>query len=87
MTSPGVSVLAAVPGISDRTAHTLLERFGSVGGVLNAGPERWAEVAGIGTVRAHALSEALLNGRETEGSPLSHASAAPSGDGAQGAVI
>ena len=72
MTPPGISVLAAVPGISDRTARTLLERFGSVGGVLGAGPERWAEVAGIGTVRAHALAEALLNGSETGGGPQLH---------------
>lgn len=69
---PGVSVLAAVPGISDRTARMLLERFGSVGGVLSAGPERWAEVAGIGSVRAHALAAALLNGEEPQGEPLSH---------------
>ncbi len=87
MTPPGISVLAAVPGISDRTARTLLERFGSVGGVLNAGPERWAEVEGIGTVRALALSEALLSGRETGGKPLTHASAASTADGAQGAVM
>jgi len=53
-------VLVAVPGISEVTARALLERFGSVEGVLNAGPVRWAEVAGIGTVRAHALAESLL---------------------------
>jgi ERCC4-type nuclease len=76
MAPPGVSVLAAVPGISDRTARTLLERFGSVGGVLSAGPERWAEVAGIGTVRAHALAAALLNGGEAGGEPGPHACAA-----------
>jgi Fanconi anemia group M protein len=57
---PGLALLAAVPGISDITARALLERFGSVEGVLDAGPERWAEVAGIGSVRAHALAEALL---------------------------
>jgi len=73
MAPPGISVLAAVPGISDRTARTLLERFGSVGGVLEAGPERWAEVAGIGSVRAHALASALLNGGEAGGEPLPHA--------------
>ena len=66
MAPPGVSVLAAVPGISDRTARTLLERFGSVGGVLRAGPECWAEVAGIGTVRAHALAVALLDREEAK---------------------
>jgi len=62
MTPPGVDVLAAVPGISTQTARALLARFGSVGGMLEAGPERWAEVEGIGGVRAHALASALLNG-------------------------
>jgi ERCC4-type nuclease len=66
MAPPGVDVLAAVPGISNRTAGALLERFGSVGGVLKAGPERWAEVDGIGSVRAHALAAALLNGGSPE---------------------
>lgn len=60
---PGLAVLAAVPGISERTAGALLERFGSVDGVLQAGPEQWAGVAGIGRVRAHALAEALLRKR------------------------
>lgn len=62
MAPPGAAVLAAVPGVSNRTAGALLERFGSVSGVLKAGPERWAEVEGIGRVRAHALAAALLNG-------------------------
>lgn len=61
-TAPGVEVLAAVPGISTRTARVLLERFGSIAGLLDAGPDRWAEVDGIGAVRAHALAAALLNG-------------------------
>jgi ERCC4-type nuclease len=60
---PGLAVLAAVPGISGATARALLERFGSVQGVLDAGPDRWAEVGGIGSVRAHALAEALLRQR------------------------
>ena len=64
---PGLSVLAAVPGISATTARALLDRFGSVEGVLHAGPERWAEVAGIGSVRAHALAEALLRQRNGNG--------------------
>lgn len=72
MAAPGVAVLAAVPGISDRTARLLLERFGSVGGVLSAGPERWAEVAGIGSVRAQALAAALLNGGDPGAEPPSH---------------
>jgi len=57
---PGVAVLAGVPGISDATARALLDRFGTVQGLLTAGPERWAEVDGIGRVRAHALAAALL---------------------------
>jgi ERCC4-type nuclease len=70
---PGIEVLAAVPGISSRTARVLLEPFGSVAGLLDAGPERWAEVDGIGTVRAHSLAVALLNGDARNGSPLSPA--------------
>lgn len=60
--APGVEVLAAVPGISTQTARALLDRFGSIGGLLHAGPDRWAEVDGIGSVRAHALATALLDG-------------------------
>ena len=59
---PGVEVLAAVPGISTQIAGALLARFGSIGGLLGAGPERWADVEGVGAVRAHALATALLNG-------------------------
>ena len=61
---PGVEILAAVPGVSTQTARALLARFGSVGGLLAAGPDRWAEVQGVGAVRAHALAAALLNGAE-----------------------
>jgi hypothetical protein len=32
--------------------------------LLSAGPDRWAEVQGVGAVRAHALATALLNGTE-----------------------
>jgi ERCC4-type nuclease len=71
--SPGVDVLVAVPGISTQTARALIARFGSIGGLLAAGPERWAEVDGIGAVRAHALATALLDGTIAEGtSPNSH---------------
>ena len=62
MPAPGLEVLAAVPGISTRTAQVLLDRFGSIAGLLEAGPDRWAEVDGIGAVRAHALAAALLRG-------------------------
>ena len=57
---PGVAVLAGVPGISTGIAATLVERFGSVEGVLAAGPDEWAAVEGIGRVRAQALASALL---------------------------
>jgi ERCC4-type nuclease len=53
-------VLSGIPGISDATARALLERFGSVERLLAAGPDAWAEVNGVGPVRAHALAEALL---------------------------
>jgi ERCC4-type nuclease len=62
--SPGLSVLRGVPGISDTTARALLERFGSVEGLLAAGPEQWADVNGVGQVRAHALAAALLESRK-----------------------
>jgi ERCC4-type nuclease len=68
--APGVEVLAAVPGISTQIARVLLDRFGSIAGLLEAGPERWAEVDGIGAVRAHALAAALLNG-DARDTPLS----------------
>jgi ERCC4-type nuclease len=61
MPPPGLAVLAAVPGISNGTARALLERFGSVEAVLEAGPQRWGDVPGVGSVRAHALAEALLH--------------------------
>ncbi len=64
--TPGVEVLVAVPGISTQTARALIARFGSISGLLAAGPERWAEVDGIGAVRAHALASALLNGGVAE---------------------
>lgn len=56
----GLYVLSGIPGISDATARALLERFGSVERLLAAGPDEWAEVNGVGPVRAHALAEALL---------------------------
>jgi ERCC4-type nuclease len=58
---PGIDVLAAIPGISTQTARALLSRFGSIDRLLGAGPERWAEVEGVGAVRAHALATALLD--------------------------
>ncbi len=62
--SPGISVLRGVPGISEATARSLFERFGSIEALLAAGPEQWAQVNGVGPVRAHALAEALLSPTE-----------------------
>jgi DNA excision repair protein ERCC-4 len=53
------ALLAAVPGISATSARALLAHFGSVAGVLTAGPEEWLEVPGIGPERARALAEVL----------------------------
>jgi excinuclease ABC subunit C len=56
----GCTCSSGILGISDATARALLERFGSVERLLAAGPDEWAEVSGVGPVRAHALAEALL---------------------------
>ena len=48
------------PGISTGLARALIERFGSIEGVLAAGPQAWATVDGIGTVRVEALTAALM---------------------------
>lgn len=53
------ALLAAVPGISTSCARSLLARFGSVAGVVAAGPAEWREVPGIGPERARALDETL----------------------------
>jgi ERCC4-type nuclease len=51
------ALLSAVPGISTSCARALLARFGSVAGVVVAGPAEWLEVPGIGPERARALEE------------------------------
>jgi ERCC4-type nuclease len=56
---PGVAALAGVPGISLGLARALIARFGSIEGVLTAGPEAWATVDGVGPVRVEALAAAL----------------------------
>lgn len=58
--SPGVTALTGIPGISEATAHALIDRFGTIEQLLAAGPERWADVDGVGPIRAHALATALL---------------------------
>jgi DNA excision repair protein ERCC-4 len=58
--APAEAALAAVPGISVVLARRLLERFGSVAGVI-AGRDEWATVEGMGTVRTRALESAFLH--------------------------
>lgn len=58
------ALLSAVPGISTSCARALLACFGSVAGVLAAGPAEWLEVPGIGPERARALEETFHFGRE-----------------------
>lgn len=53
------ALLSAVPGISATSARALLVRFGSVAAVVQAEPEEWLEVPGIGRERARALADAL----------------------------
>jgi Fanconi anemia group M protein len=53
------AMLAAVPGISVAGARALLERFGTVAGVVAAGEHAWREVPGVGPARARALREAI----------------------------
>jgi ERCC4-type nuclease len=57
--SAAEAMLTAVPGISAVTARALLERFGSIAGVVSATSGEWLEVPGIGAERARALAEAL----------------------------
>lgn len=52
-------LLRPLPGVT-ALARALIDRFGSVQQLLVAGPERWADVDGVGPVRAHALATALL---------------------------
>jgi ERCC4-type nuclease len=57
------AMLAAVPGVSTTSARALLERFGSVAGVITAGPSEWLTVPGIGPERARALEETFTLNR------------------------
>ena len=54
------AVLAAVPGVSVTLARALLDEFGSVEHVVQAGPNEWTKVRGIGRTRAEALAKALF---------------------------
>jgi ERCC4-type nuclease len=53
------ALLATVPGISTVGARALLARFGTVAGVLQAGPDAWRDVPGIGPERARSVAAAL----------------------------
>jgi ERCC4-type nuclease len=53
------ALLAAVPGISFKTARSLLQRFGTIRAILAAQPEEWRTVPGIGEIRARYLTETL----------------------------
>ena len=66
---PGVAALAGIAGISRTTAQALIDAFGSVEGIVAAGPKRWLEVDGIGEVRANAIAAALLGLRTTGNCP------------------
>jgi DNA excision repair protein ERCC-4 len=68
--SPSEAMLAAVPGISVVTARALLERFGSVAAVIEAGPDMWLSTRGVGPTRAQALSETLVHSPRTPSPPL-----------------
>ena len=53
------AMLTAVPGISTGSARALIDAFGSVTGVVQAGPDEWQSVRGIGPVRAASLDRML----------------------------
>ena len=56
---PAEAVLAAVHGVSVKTARDLLDAFGSIAAVIEAGPAGWSAVRGIGPARTAALQAAL----------------------------
>jgi Fanconi anemia group M protein len=53
------AILAAVPGISVKRARALLQAFGTVRGVMEAGQQEWLGVRGIGPIQAARLDEAF----------------------------
>ena len=56
---PGEALLCAIPGISSHHARALLDAFGSVSGVVQASPEAWLSVQGIGARRAAAMAQSF----------------------------
>jgi ERCC4-type nuclease len=63
--TPAEAMLAAVPGISAVSARALLDRFGSVAAVLDADPDEWLSISGIGPKRAQAILETLGHSERT----------------------
>jgi len=63
--TPAEAMLAAVPGISAVSARALLDRFGSVAAVLDAGPDEWLSIRGVGPKRAQAILETLGRSERT----------------------
>jgi ERCC4-type nuclease len=54
--APAEQALAAAPGVSVKTARTILRHFGSLENVLLAHPDEWKAVPGVGPRRATALA-------------------------------
>jgi len=61
--SSAEALLTAVPGISRTSARALLARFGSIAEIVDAGPEKWLSIPGIGPARARVLQETLLKSK------------------------
>jgi ERCC4-type nuclease len=57
---PAEAVLAAIPGISTVVARRLLDRYGTVAGVVSSDPEEWIRIRGVGAVTAEKLRSALF---------------------------
>jgi ERCC4-type nuclease len=68
--TPGEALLAAVPGISSGAAKALLHRFGNVAAVVNATPDTWQEVRGIGPKRSRAMALTFHAATTASGSRL-----------------
>jgi ERCC4-type nuclease len=42
-------------GLQVETARALLHRFGSIAAIVDAGPDQWLSISGVGPKRAQAL--------------------------------
>lgn len=75
---PSEAALAAAPGISVKTVRSLLEHFGSLHRVINAYPDDWQSVPGVGPHRSEALRH-LVHDEWPNGSLTSHSDASRNG--------